>query len=103
MLSSRYIIGVGRFRILGGGKVWNIGGGVARGGANSQQVHEVVTTPCAHKVFNKSVPNNYILILKSDIIENSRIELRRIVWPAPSNQIKLKLHLLYFFPVSHRN
>ena len=33
------------------------------------------------------------LILKSDIIESSRIELRGIVLPAPSNQIKLKLHL----------
>ena len=30
------------------------------------------------------------LILKSDIIENSRIELRGIVLPAPSNQIKVQ-------------
>ena len=37
-----------------------------------------------------------ILILKSDIIENSRIELRGIVLPVPSNQ--LKLHLLLFYP-----
>ena len=36
------------------------------------------------------------LIFKSDIIENSRIELRGIVLPVP--QIKLKLHLLLFYP-----
>ena len=36
------------------------------------------------------------LILKSDIIENSRIELRGIVLPVPSNQ--LKWHLLLFYP-----
>ena len=48
------------------------------------------------------------LILKSDIIENSRIELRGIV---PSNQIKVifiiilpfNLVHLWYFPVSHRN
>ena len=51
------------------------------------------------------------LILKSDIIENSRIELRGIVEPVPSNQIKVtfiiilpfNLVLLWFFPVSHGN
>ena len=37
-----------------------------------------------------------IFILKSDNIENSRIELRGIVLPVPSNQIKL--HLLLFYP-----
>ena len=36
------------------------------------------------------------LILKSDIIENSRIKLRGIVLPVL--QIKLKLHLLLFYP-----
>ena len=68
-------IGVGRFRILGvGGARFRILGG-ARGGTNSQQAHdvvmtsmrrriEVVTTSCANKVFNKSVPNNYISHLK---------------------------------------
>ena len=51
------------------------------------------------------------LILKSDIIENSRIELRGIVLPAPSNQIKVTFIIilpfnlvhLWFFPVTHRN
>ena len=37
------------------------------------------------------------LILKSDIIENSRIELRGIVLPVRL-QIKIKLHLLLFYP-----
>ena len=35
------------------------------------------------------------LILKSDIIENSRIELRGIVMPVPSNQIKVAFLLFY--------
>ena len=51
------------------------------------------------------------LILKYDIIENSRIELRGIVLPVPSNQIKVAFIIilpfnlvhLWFFPVSHRN
>ena len=47
--------------------------GAKGGGANSQQAHDVVTTSmrrnvistsCAHKVFYKSVPNNYISHLK---------------------------------------
>ena len=55
--------------------------------------------------FRRHVPTRFLinqcqiitfLILKSDIIENSRIELRGIVLPVPSNQ--LKLHLLLFYP-----
>ena len=70
--------------------------------------------------FRRHVPTRFlinqcqiitILILKSDIIENSRIELREIVLPVPSNQIKdtfiiilpFNLVHLWFFPVSHRN
>ena len=34
------------------------------------------------------------LILKSDIIENSRIELRGIVLPTPSNQIKVTFTII---------
>ena len=37
------------------------------------------------------------LILKSDIIENSRIELRGIVLPAPSNQIKVTFTIILPF------
>ena len=51
------------------------------------------------------------LILKSDNIENSRIELQRIVLQVRSNQIKvtfiiiLPFYLVHlsFFPVSYRN
>ena len=70
--------------------------------------------------FRRHVPTRFLrnqcqiitfLVLKSDIIENSRIELRGTVLPPPSNQIKVlfiitlpfNLVLLWFFPVSHRN
>ena len=48
------------------------------------------------------------IILKSDNIENSRIESKGIVLQVPSNQLKLHLLLFFlvhlcFFPVSHRN
>ena len=36
------------------------------------------------------------LFLKSDIIENSRIGLRGIVLPAPSNQIKFTFIILFY-------
>ena len=90
--------GGARFRILGG-----------QGGPNSQQAHDVVTTSMrrndvASTSFRRHVPTRFLInqcqiitfiILKSDIIENSRIELRGIVLPVPSNQIKL--HLLLFY------
>ena len=110
-------IGVGRFRILGGPR----GGG----GANSQQAHDVVMASMRRRyvastsfrchVLTRFLINQCqiitILILKSDIIENSRIELREIVMPVPSNQIKVTFIIilpfnlvhLWFFPVSHRN
>ena len=55
--------------------------------------------------FRRHVPTRFLinqcqiitfLILKSDILKNSRIELRGIVLPAPSNQIKV--HFLLFYP-----
>ena len=57
------LIGVGRFRIL---RERERGGGGGARGPNSQQAHDIVTTSmsCAHKIFNKSVPNNYISHLK---------------------------------------
>ena len=50
------------------------------------------------------------LILKSDNLENSRTELKGIVLPVPSNQIKVTFIIilpfdlihLWFFPVSNR-
>ena len=65
--------------------------------------------------FRRHVPTRFLtdqcqiitfLILKSDIIENSRIELRGIVLPLPSNQINVifiiilplyLIHLWFFF------
>ena len=41
------------------------------------------------------------LILKSDIIENSLIELRGIVLPVPSNQIKVTFIIILPFNLVH--
>ena len=41
------------------------------------------------------------LILKSDIIENSRIELRGIVLPAPLNHIKVTFIIILPFYLVH--
>ena len=71
-------------------------GGGGRGGANSQQAHDVVTTSMrrnkrndvASTSFRRHVPTKILinqcqiitfLILKSDNIENSSIELKGIV------------------------
>ena len=73
-----------RFRILGGPR-----------GAKFPEAHDVVMTSMrrndvASTSFRRHVPNRFLinqcqiitfLILKYDIIENSRIELRRIVLP----------------------
>ena len=87
------------------------GGGGARGGANSQQAHGVVITSMrrndvASTSFRRQVPTRFLinqcqiitfLILKADIIENSRIELRGIVLPVPSNQIKVAFIIILPF------
>ena len=79
------------------------------GGANSQQAHDVLMTSMrrndvASTSFRRHVPYRFLinqcqiitfLILKSDIIENSRIELRGTVLPVPSNQIKVAFY--YYF------
>ena len=66
-----------------------------QGGSNSHQAHDVVTTSMrrndvASTSFQRRVPTRFLinqcqiitfLILKHDIIENSRIELRGIVLP----------------------
>ena len=98
-------IGVGRFRILGGGSR----------GANSKQAHDVVMTSMrrndvASTSFRRHVPTRFLinqsqiitfLILKSDIIENSRIELRGIILPVPSNQIKDTFIIILPFNLIH--
>ena len=69
--------------------------GGAKGGPNSQQAHDVVTTSMRRRYvastsFQRRVAIRFLinqcqiitfLILKYDIIENSRIELRGIVLP----------------------
>ena len=102
-----------------------MGGGGGQGGPNYQQAHDLVATSMRRKdvastSFRGHVPTRFLinqcqmitfLILKSDIIENSRIELRVIVLPVPSNQIKVTFIIilpfnlvhLCFFPVTHRN
>ena len=74
----------------------------------------------ASKSFRRHVPTRFLinqcqmikfLILRSDIIENSRIDMKEIVLPVPSNQIKVSYYyftlqlctIVIFFPVSHRN
>ena len=101
---------VGRFRILLGGQGLEYWGTKERG-QNSQQAHDVVTTSMrrndvASTSFRRHVPTRFLInqcqiitffILKSDIIENSRIELSGIVLPVYL-QIKLKLHFLLTYP-----
>ena len=78
------------------------------GGPNSQQAHDVILTSMrrndvASTSFRRHVPTRFLinrcqiitfLILKSDNIENSRVELKGIV--CQYLQIKLKLHFYYF-------
>ena len=105
-------IGVGRFRILEGQglEYWE-----GQGGPNSQQAHDVVMTSMrrddvASTSFRRHVPTRFLinqcqiitfLFLKSDIIENSRIELRGIVLPVPSNQIKVTFIIILPFNLVH--
>ena len=87
-----------------------MGGGARRGQIPSRHMTS----------FRRHVPTSFLinqcqlirfLILKSDIIKNSRIELRGIVLTVPSSQIKVTFIIilpfnlvhLRFFPVSHKN
>ena len=99
----------------GGGAGFRILGGGGQGGSNSQQAHDVVMTSMRRNdvtstSFRRHVPIRFLihqcqtitfLILKSDIIENSRIELRGIVLPAPSNQIKVTFIIILPFNLVH--
>ena len=111
-VKDKYSIGVGRFRILGGPRFRILGG---QGGPNSQQAHDVLKTSMRRRYvastsFRRHVPTRFLinqcqiiafLILKSDIIENSRIELRGIVLPVPSNQIKVTFIIILPFNLVH--
>ena len=117
-VKGRPTIGVGRFGIFGGQSLEYCGG------ANSQQAHDVIMTLMRCQValtsFQRHMPTRFLinqcqisafLILKSYIIQNSRIELRGIVLLVPSNQLKVTFIIilpfslvhLWFLPVSHRN
>ena len=92
-----------------------MGGVWGKRGPNSQQAHDVVmtsmrNTDVASTSFLRHVPTRCLmiqcqiitfLILKSDIIENSRIELRGIVLPVPSNQIKVAFIVILPFNLVH--
>ena len=100
---------------LGGGQGLEYWGWGQGGGANSQQAHNVITTSMrcndvALTSFRRHVPTRFLinqcqiitfLILKSDITENSRIELRGIVLPAPSDQIKVTFIIILPFNLVH--
>ena len=109
---------IGRFRILGGGggaRFRILGGGGGQGGPNSQQTHDVVLTSMrrndvASTSFRRHVPTRFFinqcqtiifLILKSNNIENSTIDLKGIVLPVPSNQIKVIFIIILPFNLVH--
>ena len=99
-------VGVERFRILGGG---------GKRGPKSQQAHDVVLTSMRHNdvastSFRPHVHTRFLinqcqiiifLILKSDNIEHSRIELKGVVLPIPSNQIKVTFIIILPFSLVH--
>ena len=106
---------MGKFRILeGGGQGLEYWGAKGKG-PNSQQAHDVVMmsmrrNDVASTSFRRHVPTRLLinqcqtitfLILNSDIIENSRIELRGIVLPAPSNQLKVTFIIILPFNLVH--
>ena len=98
----------------GAGQVKNIGGG-GQGESNSQQAHDVITTSMrrynvASTSFRRHVRTRFLMnqcqiitfiILKSDILEKSRIELTGIVLPVPSNQIKVTFIIILPFNLVH--
>ena len=106
-------IGVGRFIILGERRFRILGGGGEV--PNSKQEHDVVLTSMrrndvASTSFRRHLPTRFLinqyqiitfLILKSDNIENSRIELKGIVLPVPSNQIKVTFIIILPFNLVH--
>ena len=85
------------------------------GGSNSQQAHDIVLTSMrrndvASTSFRRNVLTRILinqgqiitfLILRSDNIENSRIELKGIVLPVSSNQIKVTFIVILPFNMIH--
>ena len=97
----------------GGGAMFRIFGGP--GGPNSLQAHDVLLTSMrrndvASMSFRRHVPTRFLinqcqiitfLILKFNNIENARIELKGIVLPVPSNQIKVTFIIILPFNFVH--
>ena len=85
------------------------------GGPISQQAHDVVLTSMrrnnvASTSVRRHVPNRFLinqcqiitfLILKSDNIENSRIDLKGIILQVTSNQIKVTFIIILSFNLVH--
>ena len=69
------------------------------------QRNDVASTSFRHHVPTRFLINQCqiitFLILKSDIIENSGIELRGVVLPVPSNQIKVSFTIILPFNLVH--
>ena len=91
LIGLAHYIGVGTFRI-GVGQGLDIRGGGQGGTKFPARIWRrkdvdatlwrrigVISTSCAHKIFNKSVPNNYISRLNIWYYRNSRIELGTFV------------------------
>ena len=100
-------IGIGRFGIF---FFWGVQGldiGRGQGGQipsrhlTSMRCNDVASTSFRRHVPTRSLINQCriitFLILKSDIIENSRIELRGIVLTVPSNHIKVTFIIILPF------
>ena len=91
---------------LGGGQGLEYWEGGAKGGPDSQQEHDVNGTSS----FRRHMPTRFLinqcqiltlLILKSDIIENSGIELKGIVLSVPSNEFKVTFNIILPFNLVH--
>ena len=91
----------------GGGQGLDIRGGgqIASRHMTSMRRNDVASTS-----FRRHVPTRFLinqcqiitfLILKSDFIENSRIELRGIVLTVPSNQMKVSFIIILPFNLVH--
>ena len=67
--------------------------------------NDVASTSFRRRLPTRFLINHFqiiiFLILKSDIIENTRIELRGIVLPVPSNQIKVTFIIILPFNLVH--
>ena len=87
---------------MGGGRGQGLEywGGGGQGGPNSQHAHDVILSSngVASTSARRHAPTRFLfnqcqiitfLTLNSDNIDNSRIELKGIVLPVPSNQIKV--------------